>query len=83
MGELMAHKLALLGGRPVRTLPFSAWPIFGKTEEKRLLRALRSGKWGRAVTLKADTAGTLTAPAFSEGGKQAARDIAAKIVRAP
>src|SRR6188768_2336723 len=43
----------------------------------------RSGKWGRAVTLKADTAGTLTAPAFSEGGKQAARDIAAKIVRAP
>jgi hypothetical protein len=43
----------------------------------------RSGKWGRAVSLKADAAGTLNAPAFTEGGKQAVRDIAAKIVRAP
>jgi hypothetical protein len=43
----------------------------------------RSGKWGRALSLKADTAGTLTAPAFAESGKQAVRDIAAKIVRAP
>src|SRR5437867_9718808 len=40
-------KLALLGGKPVRRRPFTAWPIFGKTEEKRLLRVLRSGKWGR------------------------------------
>jgi dTDP-4-amino-4,6-dideoxygalactose transaminase len=40
-------KLALCGGRPIRTRPFTSWPIFGKTEEKRLLRALRSGKWGR------------------------------------
>ena len=39
--------LALFGGTPVRTRPFTAWPIFGKAEEKRLLRALRSGKWGR------------------------------------
>ncbi len=39
--------LALLGGKPVRTRPFTAWPIFGQTEEKRLLRTLRSGKWGR------------------------------------
>jgi len=37
----------LLGGKPVRTRPFPAWPIFGKPEEKRLLRTLRSGKWGR------------------------------------
>ncbi|MCX6951747.1 MAG: DegT/DnrJ/EryC1/StrS family aminotransferase [Verrucomicrobia bacterium] len=43
----MASKLALLGGKPVRTAPFTAWPIFGQTEEKRLLRTLRSGKWGR------------------------------------
>jgi len=43
----------------------------------------RSGKWGRALSLKADTAGTLTAPAFAESGKQAVRDIAAKILRAP
>ncbi|HEV8292812.1 MAG TPA: DegT/DnrJ/EryC1/StrS family aminotransferase, partial [Tepidisphaeraceae bacterium] len=39
--------LALLGGKPVRTVPFSAWPIFGKAEEERLLRTLRSGMWGK------------------------------------
>src|SRR5881392_4425826 len=43
----MSHKLALLGGTPVRTRPFTSWPIFGKAEEKRLLRTLRSGNWGR------------------------------------
>jgi dTDP-4-amino-4,6-dideoxygalactose transaminase len=40
-------KLALLGGRPIRTRRFTSWPIFGKPEEKRLLRTLRTGKWGR------------------------------------
>ncbi len=39
--------LALLGGSPVRTLPFPSWPIFGEAEEARLLRTLRSGNWGR------------------------------------
>ncbi len=39
--------LALFGGTPVRTSPFSSWPIFGEAEEVRLLRALRSGRWGR------------------------------------
>src|SRR6267142_2290838 len=39
--------LALLGGKPIRTKPFTRWPIFGKPEEKRLLRTLHSGKWGR------------------------------------
>jgi dTDP-4-amino-4,6-dideoxygalactose transaminase len=43
----MTQKLALLGGKPARTRPFPSWPIFGKTEERRLLRTLRSGKWGR------------------------------------
>lgn len=43
----MATKLALLGGTPLRKRPFTAWPIFGKPEEKRLLRTLHSGKWGR------------------------------------
>src|SRR5438445_3193745 len=42
-----SSKLALLGGNPIRTKPFTAWPVFGKPEEKRLLRTLRSGKWGR------------------------------------
>ncbi len=43
----MTQDLALLGGRPVRTRPFTSWPVFGKAEEVRLLRALRSGRWGR------------------------------------
>ena len=43
----MSQKLALLGGKPVRTRPFTSWPVFGKPEEKRLLHTLRSGKWGR------------------------------------
>ena len=43
----MSQKLALLGGKPIRTKPFPAWPVWGKTEEKRLLRVLHSGKWGR------------------------------------
>ena len=43
----MATKLALLGGTPLRKRPFTSWPIFGRPEEKRLLRTLHSGKWGR------------------------------------
>src|SRR5258706_12615908 len=39
--------LALLGGKPVRTRPFSAWPVFGKAEEERLLATLRGGMWGK------------------------------------
>lgn len=39
--------LALNGGPPVRTRPFPAWPVFGAAEEERLLRVLRSGRWGR------------------------------------
>ena len=41
------QRLAILGGTPVRTKTFTAWPIFGETEEQRLLRALRSRQWGR------------------------------------
>jgi dTDP-4-amino-4,6-dideoxygalactose transaminase len=40
-------QLALFGGKPVRTKPFTCWPVFGRTDEIRLLRALRSGKWGK------------------------------------
>ena len=43
----MTNTLALLGGKPVRKRPFPQWPIFGKPDETRLLRTLRSGKWGR------------------------------------
>lgn len=43
----MSQALALHGGPPVRTRPFPSWPVFGEAEEQRLLRTLRSGKWGR------------------------------------
>src|SRR5580765_650413 len=43
----MLQKLALEGGKPIRSRPFSVWPIFGKAEERGLLRTLRSGNWGR------------------------------------
>lgn len=33
--------------KPIRTRPFTSWPTFGKPEEMRLMRVLRSGKWGR------------------------------------
>ena len=39
--------LALHGGAPVRTRPFTTWPVFGAAEEERLLRTLRSGNWGK------------------------------------
>src|SRR5512133_1359934 len=43
----MTSSLALFGGPKTRTAPFPSWPIFGAAEEERLLRALRSGKWGK------------------------------------
>ncbi len=43
----MPQPIALLGGKPVRSKAFTPWPLFGKPEEKRLLRTLRGGKWGR------------------------------------
>jgi dTDP-4-amino-4,6-dideoxygalactose transaminase len=43
----MPNALALSGGTPIRTRPFTAWPVFGAAEEDRLLKVLRSGDWGR------------------------------------
>lgn len=43
----MRPTLALLGGKPVRSRPFTRWPVFDRSEETRLVRTLRSGKWGR------------------------------------
>jgi dTDP-4-amino-4,6-dideoxygalactose transaminase len=39
-------KLALLGGQPIRTTPFPAWPVADETEIKALEQVVRSGKWG-------------------------------------
>jgi dTDP-4-amino-4,6-dideoxygalactose transaminase len=43
----MEDKLALHGNSPVRTEPFPQWPIFDKTDERRVIAAIRSGKWGK------------------------------------
>ena len=43
----MPKALARSGGTPIRTRPFTAWPVFGAAEENRLLQVLRSGNWGR------------------------------------
>ena len=50
----MSSTLALLGGAPVRTRAFPSWPIFDHTEEARLLRTLRSGRWGRLQGVEVD-----------------------------
>ena len=44
---IMTNNWPSTADKPVRTKPFPSWPIFGEEEEQALLRALRSGKWGR------------------------------------
>jgi hypothetical protein len=39
----------------------------------------RSGEWSRERTVRADAQGVIQAPAFPDGGNQAASDIAAKV----
>ena len=43
----MPEPLALFGGKPIRARKFPVWPVYGAAEERSLIRALRSGKWGR------------------------------------
>lgn len=44
-----ASKLAILGGKPVRTKPFPGWPIWDRNnDEEMVLSVLRSGVWSRA-----------------------------------
>ncbi len=40
------EKLALLGGQPVRTMPFAPWPRFDEREREALLAVLESRNWG-------------------------------------
>ncbi len=42
-----ADKPAILGGTPVRKMPFPSWPITDQKEEKALLDVLHNGKWFR------------------------------------
>lgn len=43
----MSDAVAVLAEDRVRTKPFPAWPVFDDEDERRLVRALRSGKWGK------------------------------------
>jgi dTDP-4-amino-4,6-dideoxygalactose transaminase len=47
LGFAMPELPAILGGEPVRNSPWPAWPVYGPAEERALLRALHSGKWGK------------------------------------
>lgn len=40
-------KLAINGGKPIRTAPWPKWPVAGKEEEEAVLAVLRSGNWWR------------------------------------
>ena len=42
-----SEKPALLGGKPICSERFPAWPVFDETEEKALLETLRSHQWYR------------------------------------
>ena len=47
------QKPAVLAGQPVRTKPFTSWPIIDETDEKAVLSALRSGIWSRGKMVDA------------------------------
>ncbi|MCH8120855.1 MAG: DegT/DnrJ/EryC1/StrS family aminotransferase [Planctomycetes bacterium] len=47
-----AGKLAILGGKPVRTKRWPSWPIWDKSAEKPIISVLRSGKWFRGSGTK-------------------------------
>ncbi len=48
-----AGKLAIHGGRPVRTKPWPSWPVWDESAEEPVLSILRSGNWfrGRGKTV--------------------------------
>jgi dTDP-4-amino-4,6-dideoxygalactose transaminase len=41
------QKLALLGGEPVKSTPFPAWPVFDEQERQALMQVLESRVWWR------------------------------------
>ena len=40
------QKLALLGGKPVRTKPFSPWPRYTRADVERVVKVVESRHWG-------------------------------------
>ena len=46
------EKLAIKGGKPVRTKPFPSWPVFGEKELRLLREVVESGVWGVGGKMK-------------------------------
>ena len=47
MSAASSERLALLGGKPIRTQPFPSWPIVRENDEQAWKEVLASGKWCR------------------------------------
>ena len=39
-------KLAILGGEPVRKIPYPEWPVHDERDVKAVTRVIQSGNWG-------------------------------------
>jgi dTDP-4-amino-4,6-dideoxygalactose transaminase len=46
MGKLKSIKLAINGGKPIRTEHFTKWPVWDASDVEALAEALRSDHWG-------------------------------------
>ncbi|PYV04897.1 MAG: hypothetical protein DMG10_06505 [Acidobacteria bacterium] len=44
--EALMARLAIKGGKPIRTKPFPGWPEFGEEEKKVLMLVLQGRNWG-------------------------------------
>src|SRR2546428_11112369 len=46
-GSRLGDKLAILGGKPVRTQAFPAWPVIGDNDRRAWSEVLESKRWNR------------------------------------
>ncbi len=46
IGQTTMQTLALLGGKPVRTKPFSPWPQYTRADVERVTKVIESRHWG-------------------------------------
>lgn len=44
----VASQLAILGGPPVRTVPYPAWPVWDQRDVEAVTAVIESGRWGGA-----------------------------------
>jgi dTDP-4-amino-4,6-dideoxygalactose transaminase len=65
----MPSPLAILGGQPVRTRPFPAWPIFDANERAQLEDVLTSASWGGHPSPNRKAAEFATAFAAYQGAR--------------